>query len=182
MNTTYSPNLSHVGVSCFDIDKMTDFYTSVFGLRVTDKGPGNTFPFMLAFLSGSADQHHQLAFAQNRPAGAVSTVMQLSFKVQTLNQLREARTRALGKGATAMRGLNHGNALSIYFMDVEDNTVEVYLDTPWYVAQPHGDPLDLDRTDAELWAETEKIVRADPTFLPVAEWSRQFSEKLAKNS
>ena len=27
-----------------------------------------------------------------------------------------------------------------YFMDPEENLVEVYLDTPWYVAQPHGDP------------------------------------------
>jgi catechol 2,3-dioxygenase len=182
MSTTYTPILSHVGVSCFDIDKMIDFFTSVFNLQVTDKGPGHTFPFMLAFLSGKADQHHQLAFAQNRPEGAPSTVMQLSFKVQTLGELREARGRALNKGATKMRGLNHGNALSIYFMDPEDNTVEVYLDTPWYVAQPHGDPLDIDRPDAEIWAETEKTVRADPTFKPADEWSKEFHQRLSSNS
>jgi catechol-2,3-dioxygenase len=175
----YSPNLSHVGVSCFDIDLMIDFYTEVFGLQVTDKGPGHTFPFMLAFLSGKADQHHQLALAQNRPAGAPSTVMQLSFKVQSLDELREARTRALRKGASKMRGLNHGNALSIYCVDPEENTVEVYLDTPWYVAQPHGDPLDLDKPDAVIWAETERIVRVDPTFKPVAQWTREFADRLA---
>ena len=71
-----------------------------------------------------------------------------------------------------MRGLNHGNALSIYCLDPEDNTVEVYLDTPWYVSQPHGDPLDLDQDDAAIWADTERIVRTDPSFMPVAEWSR----------
>jgi len=178
MSASYAPHLSHLGVSCFDIDRMIGFYTAVFGLQVTDKGPGHTFPFMLAFLSRSADQHHQLAFAQNRPEGAPSTVMQVSFKVQTINDLREARTRALEHGATAMRGLNHGNALSIYFLDPEDNTVEVYLDTPWYVAQPHGDPLDLDRPDAEIWADTERIVRADPTFKPVEDWSREFDARL----
>jgi catechol 2,3-dioxygenase len=177
MSTTkFAPNLSHMGVACFDIDKMIDFYTTVFELRLTDKGPGNTFPFMLAFLSATPTQHHQLALAQSRPAGAPSTVMQLSFKVDTLDNLREARTRALKKGATKMRGLNHGNALSIYFMDPEENTVEVYLDTPWYVTQPHGDPLDLDKPDAEIWAETEKIVRADPTFMPVSEWSANFKK------
>lgn len=177
MSTTkFAPNLSHVGVACFDIDKMIDFYTAVFELRLTDKGPGNTFPFMLAFLSANPNQHHQLALAQSRPAGAPSTVMQLSFKVDTLDNLREARARALQKGASKMRGLNHGNALSIYFLDPEENTVEVYLDTPWYVAQPHGDPLDLDKPDAEIWAETEKIVRADPTFTPVAEWSANFAK------
>lgn len=175
--TKYAPNLSHMGVSCIDIDKMIDFYTNVFELRVTDKGPGNTFPFMLAFLSANPQQHHQLALAQSRPAGTPSTVMQLSFKVDTLDNLREARARALKKGATKMRGLNHGNALSIYFMDPEENTVEVYLDTPWYVTQPHGDPLDLDKPDAAIWAETEKIVRADPTFMPVSEWSANFNKQ-----
>ncbi|HEY9237204.1 MAG TPA: VOC family protein [Burkholderiaceae bacterium] len=175
----YSPNLSHVGVACFDIDRMIGFYSDVFGLRLTDKGPGHTFPYMLAFLSGKADQHHQLAFAQNRPAGAPSTVMQLSFKVKTIDELREARARALRSGATAMRGLNHGNALSIYCLDPEENTVEVYLDTPWYVVQPHGDPLDLDQPDAVIWAETERIVRADPTFKPVDQWTREFADRLA---
>ncbi len=171
MSSNFAPNLSHVGISCFDIDRMIDFYTSVFNLKLTDKGPGFTFPFMLAFLSANPDQHHQLALAQNRPEGAPSTVMQLSFMVNDLNDLREARDRALSKGATKMRGLNHGNAISIYFLDPEENTVEVYFDTPWYVAQPHGDPLDLEKSDEEIWAETERIVRADPTFMPVAEWS-----------
>ncbi len=182
MDSSYAPNLSHFGVSCFDIDRMVDFYSSVFGLQLTDKGPGHTFPFTLAFLSGKAEQHHQLALAQNRPKDAPSTVMQVSFKVATLDHLREARKRALAQGATKMRGLNHGNALSIYFMDPEDNTVEVYLDTPWYVTQPHGDPLDLNRPDAEIWAETERIVRADPTFKPVSEWSQAFSERLNQRS
>jgi len=50
--------------------------------------------------------------------------------------------------------------------------VEVYLDTPWYVSQPHGDPLDLDKPDQVIWDETEAIVRADPTFKPVETWSK----------
>ena len=173
MSVSFKPHLSHVGVSCFDIDKMIDFYTAVFDLKLTDKGPGFSFPFMLAFLSANPKQHHQLALAQNRPAGAPSTIMQLSFMVNDLNDLREARQRALAKGATQMRGLNHGNAMSIYFMDPEDNTVEVYFDTPWSVAQPHGDPLDLAQTDAEIWAATEKIVRADPSFMPVEAWKEK---------
>jgi catechol 2,3-dioxygenase len=171
MSAVFAPNLSHFGVSCFDVDKMIDFYTSVFALRLTDKGVGRTFKYTLAFLSGTPTQHHQLVLAGNRPAGAPSTVMQMSFKVATIDDLREARKRALEKGATNMRNLNHGNALSIYFSDPEENTIEVYLDTPWYVAQPHGDPLDLTKPDAEIWAETEKIVLADPTYMPVDKWS-----------
>ena len=82
--------------------------------------------------------------------------------------------QALARGATQMRGLNHGNALSIYFADPEGNTVEVYVDTPFYVAQPHGDPLDLEKSDAEILAETEAICRADPTFMPLDQWKARF--------
>lgn len=103
--------------------------------------------------------------------------MQISFKIDTLAELREARRRALEKGATKMRGLNHANAISIYCLDPEENTLEVYLDTPWYVKQPHGDPIDLDKLDAEIWAETERIAKADPTFVPLAEWAARFEAR-----
>jgi catechol 2,3-dioxygenase len=171
--STFSPKLSHMGMSCFDVEKMLVFYTGVFNFKVTDKGHGRTFPFLLAFLSASPSQHHQLVLSQNRAPGCPSTVMQLSFLVNTLSELREAKARAIAHGATNVRGLSHGNALSVYFSDPEDNTVEVYMDTPWYVAQPHGDPLDLDLPDEVIWAQTEKIVRADPTFMPAQEWSSQ---------
>lgn len=171
---TAVPQLSHFGIFVRDIDAMTRFYTQVFGLRMTDQGVGGTFKFKLHFLSGSDTQHHQLVLASGRAADAPSTVMQLSFKVPAIADLRHVRAVALDHGATQMRGMNHGNALSIYFRDPEDNTVEVYLDTPWYVPQPHGDPLDLDKPDAEIWAETEAICRADPGFEPVAQWSARF--------
>jgi len=176
MSSAFAPSLSHFGVFCHDIDKMAAFYCEVFDMVETDRGQGITMPFKIVFLSSSPQQHHQLALASSRPADAPSTVMQLSFKVQALDHLREARRRALERGASRMRGLNHGNALSIYFSDPEDNTVEVYLDTPWYVTQPHGDPLDLERSDETIWAETERICRADPTFMPMAQWRNAFGQ------
>ncbi len=175
MSTNGIPQLSHFGVYVHDIDAMTRFYTEVFGLRLTDQGEGRNFKVKLHFLSSSPQQHHQLVLASGRAADAPSTVMQMSFKVSEIEQLRQVRARALAAGASQMRGMNHGNALSIYFSDIEGNTVEVYLDTPWYIAQPHGDPLDLERSDADLWAETEAICRADPTFLAAEEWSIEFS-------
>ncbi len=177
MPTSYAPRLAHFGLACFDIERMIDFYSAVFDLQLTDRGVGFTFPYPLAFMSARPDQHHQLALAQNRPAGAPSTVMQVSFKIDTLDELREAQRRALAQGATKMRGLNHANAISIYCLDPEENTLEVYLDTPWYVKQPHGDPLDLTRPDAEIWAETERVAKADPTFMPLAEWSARFETR-----
>jgi catechol 2,3-dioxygenase len=165
-----------MGMFCFDLDKLATFYREVFDMVETDRGQGVTMPFRIVFLSASPQQHHQLVLASSRAEGSASTVMQLSFKVQTLDHLREARRRALARGATQMRGLNHGNALSIYFADPEDNTVEVYLDTPWYVSQPHGDPLELERPDDEIWAETERICRADPSFMPAEQWRARFAQ------
>jgi catechol 2,3-dioxygenase len=169
------PQLSHFGIFVRDIDAMTRFYTQVFGMRLTDQGEGRNFRFQLNFLSGSPDQHHQLVLASGRGADAPSTVMQMSFKVRAIDDLRRVRAAALAGGATEMRGMNHGNALSIYFLDPEGNTVEVYLDTPWYVPQPHGDPLDLEKSDAEIWAETEAACRADPKFESVQAWAARFA-------
>jgi catechol 2,3-dioxygenase len=168
------PQLSHFGIFVRDIEAMTRFYTRVFGLRLTDQGVGGTFRFQLNFLSGSPAQHHQLVLAGGRPADAPSTVMQMSFKIRTIDDLRRIRANALAAGATKMRNMNHGNALSIYFEDIEGNTIEVYLDTPWYVPQPHGDPLDLEQPDAQIWAETEAACRADPGFEPVDTWAARF--------
>jgi catechol 2,3-dioxygenase len=176
------PQLSHFGIFVRDIDAMTRFYTQVFGLRLTDTGVGRNFKFQLNFLSGSPSQHHQLVLAGGRNADTPSTVMQLSFKVGAIDDLRRVRTAALAGGATQMRGMNHGNALSIYFADPEDNTVEVYLDTPWYVPQPHGDPLDLDLSDDELWAQTEAACRADPGFEPVESWATRFAARAGQAS
>ncbi len=174
---TTPPQLAHAGIYVRDIEAMTRFYTRVFGLKLTDQGVGRTFKVPLHFLSGTAEQHHQLVLAGGRAADTPSTIMQLSFKVAAIDDLRRVRAAALAEGAKQMRGMNHGNALSIYFADLEDNTVEVYLDTPWYVPQPHGDPLDLEKPDAEIWAETEAICRADPGFVPVAQWMAQFGQR-----
>lgn len=174
---TTDPQLAHVGIHVRDIEAMTRFYTQVFGLRLTDKGVGRNFKVPLHFLSATPDQHHQLVLAGGRAAGTPSTIMQLSFKVPAIDDLRRVRALALAEGATQMRGMNHGNALSIYFADLEENTVEVYLDTPWYVPQPHGDPLDLTHTDSQIWAETEAICRADPGFVSVADWAARFGTR-----
>jgi catechol 2,3-dioxygenase len=175
MNAVTRPTPSHFGIYVTDIDRMVEFYTKVFGLTVTDRGQGRTFKNELVFMSATENQHHQLVLASGRPKEATfSTVMQISFTVPTIQAIRDIKAHALERGATAMRGLNHGNALSIYFADPEGNTVEVYIDTPFYVAQPHGDPLDLDKSDDEIMRETEAICRSDPTFMPVADWQEKF--------
>lgn len=175
MQTVTRPTPAHFGIYVTDVEMMVDFYTSVFDLTITDRGVGRNFKNELVFMSASEDQHHQLVLASGRPKEATfSTVMQISLKVPDIDAIRHVRTKALERGATQMRAMNHGNALSIYFADPEGNTIEVYVDTPFYVAQPHGDPLDLDKSDEEIMRETEEICRRDPSFMPVEEWQAKF--------
>jgi catechol 2,3-dioxygenase len=172
------PTPSHFGIFVTDVERMVSFYTQVFGLTETDRGVGRTFKSPLVFLSASEDQHHQLVIAGGRPAEATfSTVMQLSFAVPSIQSLREVRDRALAHGASRFVPLNHGNALSVYFADPEGNTVETYVDMPFYISQPHGDPLDLSQDDETLMRETEAICRRDPSFMPLDQWQARFNSQ-----
>ncbi len=175
MAEVFTPQLSHVGIFVRNMELMCNFYTTIFDLRITDKGRGRRFNNDLVFFSADPGQHHQLVLSSGRPVEATfSTVMQLAFKVVQIEDLRRISRAAALLGAQRIMPLNHGNALSVYMGDPEDNTVEVYLDTPYYVSQPHGDPLDLDKTDDELWRETEATCRADPSFMLVKGWQEKF--------
>ena len=166
------PELKHVGIYVWDLERMTRFYTSTFGLCVTDRGRGSTFPHDLVFLSSDPNEHHQLVLVSGRPDDATfSTVMQLSFRVDSLAEVREVGERAVSEGAMDLFGLNHGNAWSIYCKDPEGNTVEVYVDTPWHVPQPFGHPLDLSQDDAAIYAVTEAECHATPGYLPRPDWA-----------
>lgn len=157
------PQLAHVGIYVSDPEPLIDFYTDVLGLTVTDRGLTSSTKVPIVFMSSNHTQHHQFVLVQGRDKGQVSTVNQLSFKVDTLNELRQVAVKAKARGAP-LRPVSHGNAWSVYFPDPEGNQIEIYLDTPWHVAQPHGDPIDFSKSDAEIHAETEARVRADPTF------------------
>jgi catechol 2,3-dioxygenase len=90
------PTPSHFGIYVTDVEKMVNFYQSVFGLVVTDRGMGKTFQAPLVFMSASVDQHHQLVIAGGRPKEATfSTVMQLSFAVPTIQSLRDTLAKAI---------------------------------------------------------------------------------------
>lgn len=175
MAATIRPKLTHAGVNCFDIKKMTRFYTEVMGLLETDGGKGITYPVDFVFLSSDPANHHQLVLASNRsPEAKASNINQLSFRVNSLDELRAMWRRVTEYGVKHMRSVSHGIAWSVYFDDPEGNTVEIYLDSPWYVKQPHGDPLDLNRSNEEIMRWTEETCRSDPSFVPV----KDFQEKI----
>lgn len=168
MAGTIRPHLSHAGIYVRDLDRMERFYTDVMGLVVTDRGQGVTFKHNLVFMSSDPGQHHEFVLSDGRPADAAfSTVMQMSFKVGSLDELRAVHRRAVAEPDCGDPvAVDHGNAWSIYFGDPEGNTIEVYLDSPWHVPQPHAARFDIERPSAAIMADTLARIEGQDGFMP----------------
>jgi len=176
---TIHARLAHVGIYAHDKPLLERFYSTVLGLMVTDSGQGRGGT-ELTFLSASPGNHHQLVLVSGRPdTSGFNPINQISFMVDSLADLRVVHRRALDNGASEMRVISHGNAWSCYFKDPEGNTVEAYLDTPFHVPQPHGRPLDLNKSDEEILRETEDACRADPGFMMMDAFQASLAVRLA---
>ena len=185
MCATPTASFSHVGIHVRDIERMIEFYGRVLGLRVTDRGrlplPGDP---QIAFLSRDPGEHHQIALVEGRDdaapdGGGARIVNQISFRVVSLADLRQAHAELVRQDIGPTFALNHGNAWSVYTHDPEGNMVELYVDSPWYVPQPVTDPLDLSQSDDEIRRATERAYRSRPGFQPIEHWRESFARKLA---
>ena len=171
-----APRLSHVGLYVTDVPKMTDFYTKVLGFVVSDRAEDGR----ITFLSRNPSDHHQIVLVRGRTTdAAVPMVQQVSFNVGTLANVRRAFRKVREAGCKVIDPRCHGNAWSVYFSDPEGNRIEMFCDTPWYVPQPLGFAIDLNKSEDELYRETEAICRAKPGFKPMEEWRAEISRKIA---
>ena len=150
---TGTPHISigHVGFHVFDMDKMVDFFTSVYGFQVTDRGriEGRG---EITFMGADPRDHHQIVLYEGRSAGDdVVHHNHISVRVDSMDRLRSIHAALQAyPGVTRIGPICHGNAWSVYCYDPEGNRTEVFVDTPWYVAQPFGVPLDLNLNDDEI--------------------------------
>lgn len=177
MSNTPSVAFSHVGIFVSDMDTMVNFYTRFLGMVVTDReveGAGE-----IAFLTRDSREHHQLVMVTGRAVDSVSTVQQLSFRVDSLDSLREMHAKLKTEPVVDLGPVTHGNAISAYFRDPEGNRVELFVDTPWYVAQPLRIPVDLSLEAEEIWQHVEKLVRSRPGFRSREQWQEETAKKLS---
>jgi catechol-2,3-dioxygenase len=168
MATGLRLEVAHAVLYVHNVDDMIDFYTGSLGFEVTDRGPLGAAE--IVFLSQVANHHHQVAFITGRDRPEPSnSVHHVAFRsVGTLDDLKafkkvlEADVRV-----TQIMPLTHGNAWSVYFRDPELNGVEVFIDTPWHVRQPQGEPLDLDKPNDEIVEATRAHFSKEPEFGPI---------------
>ena len=158
-----APRLSHVGLYVHDVPKMIDFYTGVLGFVVSDGAEDGR----ITFLSRNPSDHHQVVLVRGRATDAeVPMVQQVSFNVSTLPQVQKAFRKVRDAGCEAIRPICHGNAWSVYFQDPEGNQIEMFCDTPWYVPQPCGFKIDLDKRGTRSIALPRPIVVSSPGSSP----------------
>lgn len=171
--TRSRPALAHVGIWTFDFAMMVDFYVDLFGLVVSDRGQQRGRHY--AFLTSSAEAHHQLVIVSGRTPTeppAPGGLNQVSFRVPALDDLRDFHARLKTRPVTQVVTLTHGNAWSVYFHDPEGNRVEVFADTPWHMPQPFACEIDITRSNAEIMAFTEELCRQNEHARPMNEWRR----------
>ena len=141
--------LGHVGVYAKDLMNMREFYTRVVGLRIADEdleGRG------MVFLSANPEyEHHEFVLMKGRNAAEdARLIQQISFKVPSIDDLRDFYHRLQAEKVKIDRIVSHGNAFGMYFFDPEGNRIELYYKTGFPVPQPHGEPIDLEASNEEL--------------------------------
>ncbi len=170
--------ISHIGIFVYDMESMRQFYTGLLGFKVMDAGELGTGR-RLTFLSKDPKDHHQIVLVSGREKGTRSTINQITFRVASIKEVRAMHDLLVAKKVDGIDPVDHGNAWSVYFMDPEGNRLEVFCDTPWYVAQPRRARLDLSLSDKAIEEATYKSIAEDPTTRPLAEWRdekrREFS-------
>lgn len=137
--------LGHVGLFVKDMPKMVDFYSNFLGLTVTDRGAEDRIVF---FSADPEAEHHELALAKSEDRH--TDPQQVSFKCASLSDLRDFYKKVVDQNLEIANIVNHGIAFGCYFLDPEGNRVEVYWSTGKDYPQPHGDPIDLTKSEAEL--------------------------------
>lgn len=172
-------SLSHATVAVRDLDAMLDFYCGVLGFAVTNRGTVGDGGEM-AFVSQDPAEHHQMVFISGFPESEHQFVMadHMAFRTGGLDDLRAIGARLEEAGVEGVIPINHGNAWSLYFNDPEGNGLECFVDSPFHVAQPYAEGLDLTADDAAIEADTRAKIKDDDEFQSLTAWQDAFRARL----
>src|SRR5271155_164160 len=135
--------LGHVGLYCNNPEQQLEFYSGVLGLHITDRDDERKMYFLSA---RPEEEHHELLLVPGRSSSSATRVIQqLSFYCPSIDALLDIYKRLLASTARIDVTVTHGNALSVYYYDPENNRSEVYWPTGLAARQPFYKSVDLSR-------------------------------------
>ena len=146
--------LGHVGIWAKDFEKLRDFYSRVIALKISDETPNSAF-----MSSDPKREHHEFALYRAMQPEHHTSLQQLSFSCEKLEDVIEYYHRFKANDVKFNRVVTHGNAVGIYFYDPEGNILEVYWSTPFNAHQPHVVAIDINRPIDEIMKDVETDVK-----------------------
>ncbi|TAJ76361.1 VOC family protein [bacterium] len=111
--------IGHIGLYCRDIKKMTDFYTNVLGMKVSDVNERG-----MVFLRHGND-HHSFALVpmseeeKKKPAGP-QALQHIAFEVWDMEELKKIKKYLQGKGVKGGPKIKHEGPGGNYVYDFQD--------------------------------------------------------------
>ena len=155
---------SHTVLNIKDVKKILDFYVGTLGFEISDRGPLAENGPEIIFMSQDPNEHHQIGLVVSREdEGPSNSLNHLSFRVDSFKDLKIMKSKLESANVDNLP-LCHGNALSLYFNDPEDNGIEVFWDTPWHVSQPQAVVWDANLNEEDALAWVEETFKDKPNF------------------
>lgn len=150
-------SLGHLGFYVRDMERSVAFYRDILGMQVSDRSPRGAV-FMTA--QDRLAEHHELLLVPGRnDPGNVNVLQQISFHCASLADVKEFYRVFVDNKVPINRVVSHGNTVSIYAQDPDGNSVEVYWPTGIDVPQPFGQPMDLTKSEEEILARVDQVVK-----------------------
>ncbi len=148
-------SLGHVGLFVNDVATMRDFYTRVLGMTVTDESAERGMVFLSA---RPGEEHHELFLVPGRTGDSdVKVVQQVSFHVDSVEDVREFHKRFVEDGVQIDSVVTHGNTASVYFRDPEDNRLEIYYSLPVEWPQPFRAEIDVTQSADDILKQIHDV-------------------------
>jgi len=130
--------LGHFGLRVKDLDKALSFYRDILGLHLTTESKEDKCLFLS---SRPEEEHHELLISERPEEQRI--ISQISFRVESLKELKEFCRFFQAKGISLDRARTHGHSISLYLHDPEGNQIEIYWPTGLDVKGPVSKPVDL---------------------------------------
>ena len=144
--------LGHIGFYVQDLELMKDFYANFMGMKLTKVGPIGAF-----FSADPEGVDHEIALMNGRTSlDDPHWIQQISMRVDSLDDLRDFKSRILERGYQLDRIVTHASAIGCYFRDPENNPTEVFWLTGYTSWAQIGIPIDIDQSDEDVMEEVRR--------------------------